>query len=315
MGKKKTQWDDSAILNNRNYGHYLMRFTELAISMFEWTDLPDSVDERYLELQLFKRGNALYFRDEEMGDLALKCVFSGGFDVYNVPKYRKAIANNGYQSDMLDASNSVVIWNNYLRQNTYPMVQLMARRLWNLDRIIDVNANAQKTPYILRASEKQRLTAKNLYMEVDGNEPVIFVDDAMAKDVLTVLRTDAPYIADRLYQLKTQYWNETLTYLGISNLNVQKKERFVTDEVTRNMGATIASRYSRLMSRKHACDQINKIFGTNIDVHYREDYREVDDEYMIPGSTGDDEVAAKAMVQDLRTKGGKIAASPQEIKK
>lgn len=302
--RTKTEWDESALYNNRTYGHYLMRFTELAVSMFEWENLPDSVDERYLELTLFKRGSALFFKDEVMGLLALKGIYTGGYDVYNVPLKRQGVASNGYHTDMLTKDNSVICWNNYLRQNSYPMVQLMAKRIWNLDRIIEVNANSQKTPYIVRASEKQRLTAKNLYMEVDGNQPVIFVDDAIADDVLQVFRTDAPYVADKLYQLKTQFWNETLTYLGISNLNVQKKERFVTDEVTRNMGAVIASRYSRLESRRKAAKQINKLFGTNIEVYYREDYREVDDEYMIPGDT--DQNGPTQLATDLRTRGGRI---------
>lgn len=306
MGRRtKTEWDESALMNNRTFDHYLLRFTELAVSMFEWSNLPDSVDERYLELTLFQRGSALFFKDEVMGMLALRCIFTGGFDVYNVPIKRQAFASNGYHSEFLTKDNSVIVWNNYLRQNSYPMVKLMAKRIWNLDRIIDVNANAQKTPYIVRASEKQRLTAKNLYEQVDGNQPVIFVDDAMANDVMQVFRTDAPYVADRLYALKTQYWNETLTYLGISNLNMQKKERLVTDEVTRNMGATIASRYSRLESRRKAAEEINRLFGTDIEVDYREDYREVDDEYMIPGDS-DGNTAPVQLATDMRTRGGRI---------
>lgn len=302
MGRgKKTEWDDSAIMNNRTYGHYLLRFTELAVSMFDWQNLPDTMDERYLELTLFKRGSAIVFKDEVMGMLGLKATYTGGFDVYNVPLKRQAFASNGYHSDFLTKDNSVIIWNNYLRQNSYPMVQLMAKRIWNLDRIIDINSNAQKTPYIVRASEKQRLTAKNLFMEVDGNQPVIFVDDALANDVLQVFRTDAPYVADKLYELKTQYWNETLTYLGISNLNLQKKERMVTDEVTRNMGATIASRYSRLESRRKAVEDINRMFGTNIQVDYREDYREVDDEYMLPGETASE--GPTAIATDMNHRG------------
>ena len=99
--------------------------------------------------------------------------------------------------------------------------------------------------------------------------------------------------------LKTQLWNECLTYLGISNLNIQKKERLVSDEVTRNQGGTIASRYSRLNARRQACAKINNMFGLNIEVNYREDYREADDEIMFAGQTGDG--SASAMAIDIRT--------------
>jgi hypothetical protein len=117
----------------------------------------------------------------------------------------------------------------------------------------------------------------NLYKEYDGNAPVIYGDKNLNANGLTVLKTDAPYNADKLYQLKTQYWNEALTYLGISNINSVKKERMITDEVTRNQGGVVASRYSRLESRRKACDEINRMFGLDIWCDYREDYRQLDD--------------------------------------
>ena len=105
-----------------------------------------------------------------------------------------------------------------------------------------------------------------------------------------VLKTDAPFVARNLYDLKVQYWNEALTYLGISNTNIQKKERLISDEVTRAMGATIASRYSRLNARREAVEKINKMFGLNIEVNYREDYRELDSEVMLPADSEDGDV-------------------------
>ena len=113
----------------------------------------------------------------------------------------------------------------------------------------------------------------NLYKKFDGNEPVIYGDKNLNPNNVKVLKTDAPYVADKLYQLKTQIWNEALTYLGISNINITKKERLITDEVTRNQGGTIASRYSRLEARREACRAINKMFGLDIWCDYREDYQ------------------------------------------
>ena len=42
------------------------------------------------------------------------------------------------------------------------------------------------------------------------------------------------------------------------------------------------------------------MFGLNIEVNYRADYRESDDEYMLTGSTEDGE--AVPMVVDMRTR-------------
>lgn len=279
MGRRKHNiFDESLILNNLTYRQYLNRLTELAISMFEWKNLPDTVDARYLELHLFETGCMVYFKDDVIGDLCLNCIVNGRLDVYGNPLLRRAYSGyNNYQK-LLTYKDSVIIWNNYLHSNSILDVEMFARRLYNIDRIIDVNANAQKTPVLLQGSEKQRLTLLNLYKEYDGNAPFIFGDKNLDINSLKAFSTNAPYVCDKLYQLKTQIWNEALTYLGISNINIQKKERLITDEVTRNQGGTIASRYSRLESRRQAVEKINKMFGTNIEVNYREDFQQVGDD-------------------------------------
>lgn len=277
MRRTKTQFEDSLISNNMTYLQYLNRLTELAISMFEWKNLPPTVDPRYLELHLFETGCMVYFNDDVIGNLCLDCIVNGRLDVYGNPILRRAYSGyNNYQK-LLKESNSVIIWNNYLHTNSVLDVQMFAKRLYNLDRIIDVNANAQKTPVLVQGTEKQRITLLNLYKEFDGNAPFIFGDKNLDLNSLKAISTNAPYVCDKIYTLKTQIWNEALTYLGISNINIQKKERLITDEVTRNQGGTIASRYSRLESRREAVKKINSMFGTNIEVNYREDFQQVGD--------------------------------------
>ena len=275
-GKDRAFWE-SAWTNNATFMQYYNRLTELSISMFEWKNLPPTIDPRFMELTLFADGQAVFFKDEVLGYLCLQNILGGEFDVYRVPIKRRAYAVNGYQKD-LNRDDSVIIFNNYLHTNSMLDVRMFAKRLYNIDRAIDVNANAQKTPILIQCDETQRLTMLNVYKQYQGNEPVIFGDKNLNTNGVKVLQTNAPYVCDKLYQLKTQIWNEALTYLGISNINVQKKERLITDEVTRNQGGTIASRYSRLESRREACKKINDMFGLNIWCDYREDYQQIDPE-------------------------------------
>ena len=278
MGRKRdTQFIESAYMNNRTYMQYYNRLTELALSMFEWKNLPKTVDQRFLEMCLFSDGMCVFFEDEVLGYLGLRCMIGGKLNVYQIPTDRRAYATNGYQKE-LDGTNSVIIFNNYLHTNSMLDVEMFSKRLYNLDRAIDVNANAQKTPVLIQCDESQRLTMKNLYKQYEGNEPFIFGSKGLDANGLKVLQTGAPYVADKLYELKTQIWNEALTYLGISNINVVKKERMITDEVTRNQGGTVASRYSRLESRRQACKQINEMFGLDIWVDYREDFQDVEEQ-------------------------------------
>lgn len=273
MGRRKTNFEESLAMNNYTHMQYAYRLMELSISMFEWKNLPEGIDERFLEMVLFTDGHAVFFKDDELGDyLALQCLINGKLNVYRIPINRRAFAVNGYQKQLTD-KDSVIIFNNMLHTNSWLDVKMFAKRLYNLDRIIDVNANAQKTPILIKGSEQQRLTLTNLYKEYDGNAPVIFADKSLDMNALQVMSTQAPYVADKIYQLKTQIWNEALTYLGISNVSFQKRERMVSDEVTRSQGGTVASRYSRLNARRQACEQINKMFGLNIDCNFREDYQ------------------------------------------
>lgn len=277
MGRRrKNNFSESAVMNSSTYAQYRDRLTELSLAMFEWKNLPETIDPRFLEMSLFTDGQAVFFRDDVLGYLALQVAASGPFDVYRVPIRRRAYAANGYQNADLDASNSVLIYNNMLRTNSVRDVLIYARRLWDLDRTIDINARAQKTPVLIKGSEQQMLTLKNVYMQYDGNQPVLYGDKNLDLSSISVLQTGAPYVADKLYELKTQIWNEALTALGISNVNIVKRERLVTDEVTRNQGGTIASRYSRLESRRQACRMINEMFGLDIWCDYREDYQTVE---------------------------------------
>lgn len=270
--REKTLFGESATVNNLTYMQYLNRLTELSVSMFEWKNLPPTVDARYLELHLFETGSMVYFDDDVIGNLCLDCLPSGRLDVYGNPVLRRAYSGyNNYQK-LLKDSNSVIIWNNYLHTNSILEVKMFARRLYNLDRIIDINANAQKTPVLIQGTEQQRLTLKNLYKEFDGNSPFIFGDKNLDLNSLKCLQTGAPYVCDKLYNLKQMYWNEALTYLGINNNGAQKRERMLVMESSQAQGGTISSRYSRLQSRREAVEKINAMFGTNIEVNYREDF-------------------------------------------
>lgn len=297
LGKNREFWQ-SARLNNYTYMQYYNRITELAISMFEWKNLPDSIDPRFLELILFADGFAVFFKDEVLGYLGLRTMIGGHLNIYQIPTIRTAYASNGYNKT-LDEDNSVIIFNNLLHTNSLLDVEQFSMRLYNLDRIIDVNANAQKTPILISCDETQRLTLKNLYKEYDGNEPVIYGDKNLNPNSLQVLTTGAPYVADKIFMLKTQIWNECLTYLGISNINIQKRERMIKDEVTRNQGGTVASRYSRLESRREACKKINDMFGLDIWCDFREDFQSLDNTNdTIAGDPNTDGVGGK-LEEDL----------------
>lgn len=264
MGRRKrTDFSNSLIMNQYSYMLYFNKLSEIALTSFEWLNMPDEIDTRFLELMLYENGHCLFFADTLLGFLTLNFAGSNKLDIYRNPVERRVIADNGYQATCFK-TDSVIIYNNYLRTPSVIDMEYYARRLWDLDNVIAVNANAQKTPILLQASEEQRLSVQNVYKEYDGNAPVIYGDKNLDLNCLKVMKTDAPFVADKIYQLKKEIWNEALSTLGIS-YNIEKKERLITNEVEDSQGATNALCNTRLKARKNAVKEINKLFGLNID--------------------------------------------------
>lgn len=269
MGRRKKNKWGSAYMNNRTFNDYYTRLKELCLNVFEWKGLPDTCDERFLELMLYENGYCLFFEDPELGYLTLGGVIGGRLDPYNIPIERRAIASNGYNKE-LTSENSVIVFNNYIHTPTTPSIQLFARRLTEIERAIDVNVKGQKTPKIILCDENQRLTMENLFMRYDGNVPFIFGDSSVINmDNVKSVDISSPYVATNLNVLKHQLWNEALTFIGIENSNEDKKERLVADEVGSNFGSVEAHRNVQLNARRQACDKINNMFGLNISVDFR----------------------------------------------
>lgn len=270
MGRKTAQREfwESAKMNNATFRMYFDRLVGIAVSMFEWHNLPKSIDPRFLELSLFTEGKALFFRDEIMGELALKFMSAGPLDVYQIPTKRAAFAANGYYK-MCDETNSVIIWNNVMHTNSFNDVEISAMRLYDIQRTIDTNIKAQKTPVMIQCSEEQRLTMKQLYKQYEGNEPFIFADKDLNMNAVKAITTQAPYVADVLFNAKKEIWNEALSALGVPVTDRVKRERLLAAEIAGDKAGSYAQQFIRLNPREKACEEINDMFGTDISVTYR----------------------------------------------
>lgn len=268
--QKYHEWIDDA-----TFFDYYMRMKEIAINEFEWINLPPTCDERFLELILFEFGYVLFFKHRENGAfLTLQTAIGGRWNMYRIPTTRNAYAVTGLIQECND-EDSVIIFNNRLRQPTSLTIELYAQRLTEIERTISVNINAQKTPILVRGSKSQAKQLQKMYKEYSGNAPVIFGDDdTNLKEMFDVFVTEAPERYPQLMLQKQRVWNEAMTFLGVNNANTEKKERMITNEVDANNEQITAARTSRLQSRKDACKIINELFaedleGREIDVRFR----------------------------------------------
>lgn len=269
---------ESMELNTMRYNDYLNQLMEIALNVYSYENLPDTIDPRYIELCLMQNGNVCFFQDEYIGHLCLPCTASGMFNVNNVPTEYHIFAPNGYNATR-NITNSVLIYNNYLRTPSLDTIKLYAYSLANCRRSMDINIGNQKFPYIIKATESQRLSVENAFMQIDGNCPAILVDRDFNPDSIQPMEVAVPFVADKLHVEFHNIWNDFLTWCGIENSNQDKKERLVADEVGSNYGNVEVSRNVRLNTRQYGFDRVNKMFGTNIKVSYNSNLRTMLNEY------------------------------------
>ena len=264
-------------INNKTYIDYLNRLKLVAISLFNWKKLDDYCGvgaSRFLELSLYELGKACFVKDDELGYLTLKANPSDKLNIYNLPT--KIMAWSLGYNKTYKLEDIVYILNNELQLPTADTLSLMAYRLYETERTIDVNLMAQKTPILIEGDTKTILTLKNIYMQYSGNTPFIFGNknfDISGK--LNAINTQAPYLIDKLETHKHNIWNDALTYLGINNANTDKKERLITNEVDSNNELINYYLNCFYKTRKKACDEINEKYGLDIELELNKDVMEL----------------------------------------
>lgn len=289
MGKRirkvppKDAFRDAILMNNDTYIDYLERMKKICLSMFEWENLPDSMNARFLEMCLYYNGQAALLYDDDYGYINTMAADGGYINIYGLPtdltcySYRFNQRRSLYTVDVGEEKGKecILVMNNYERVPTAATVNLFAYRLAEAQRTADVNVKAQRTPLLLTTDQKQLFTLKKMYEEYDGNTPAIFADkNVITPDALKAIKTDAPFIAQHIMDYKREIWNEFLTFMGISNLS-EKRERMVTNEIDSNNELVNLNLQALLIPRKDACRQFNEKFGLMgekaIDVKVRSD--------------------------------------------
>lgn len=258
-------------LNDLTFRDYYKKLKLLAKGVYKWNNLPNGIDEKWIEEFLFSEGKCMFFKHKTLGMMVAKCTDGGVLNEYDEPTILRPVATN--LADCGEYKNNeecVMICNNDEKIPTSPSIILYAYRLTDLTRTIDINISAHKTPVLILCTEKQKQTLKNVYKQWNGNEPVIYGDKNLDLNGVKVLKTDAPIVFDALQIEKNHIWNECMTFLGINNANMDKRERLVDDEVQANNEQVEMFALIGLKARQRACELINKMFNTNITVEFRE---------------------------------------------
>lgn len=279
-----SDFEDALLLNSQTYVDYLERMKKIALSMFDWVNLPDTMNSRYLEMCLYYKGQAALLYDEDYGFINTQAADSGYINIYGLPtkincysySYNKMRELYVPNTNLPAEEECILVMNNYQRIPTAATISLFAERLCEAQRACDTNVKAQKTPILLLTDKNQELTLRNMYAQYDGNAPVIFGDrNLLADRPIDSINTNAEFVANDIREYMQGIWNDFLCFIGINNLS-EKKERLITTEANTNNELVNLNMQSYLIPRKQACKEFNDKFGLTgtskaIDVKLRSD--------------------------------------------
>lgn len=265
MARKRANLTD--LLNELTFKTIYEKYKMISMNAFKWNNLPEGIEERHIERFLFDNGKAIFFKDPEMSLMCLEAQEGGQLNVYGDPLNYIAVGCGYHKTYNRD--QCVIIHNNKLKLPTDNFVMFYTNKLAEAERTMDVNVKAVKTPIIFAVDDKDVLTFKRLFQEVDGNVPAIFADKGLNLDNIQSFDTKAKFLGNELMDYKKAVENELLTFLGLNNLPAEKKERLITDEANSNNQLIDSFAELQLESRELACKQINEMFGLNISVERR----------------------------------------------
>lgn len=264
MSKNKHEIDAFKVKNYRRiYDYYKM----LALNMFTWENLPETMDSRYIENALYENGLCLVNDDKDLGLISVPCSFGANM---NINGESTEVITSGYNYvktvKYINNDNCVLIRNNDLAKPTRDYIANYAERMLEVEMCIRANINQQKFPWFINASEKTKKSLEIIFDKVENFEPFILANrEIMGENPLEVLTMSTPYVADKLNSYKYELEREILSFLSLNN-NFEKKERLLTDEVNSNNDFIHTNAMLMYKVRLQACEQINKKFGLNVRV-------------------------------------------------
>lgn len=258
---------NTQISNFKTYNMYFREMLTLAENVFEFKNLPEFIDVAYLNKQLLRKGAVAFFMEKDLGLIVLPYNTVGTLDVYGRPNMIEVFGDNNFHR-VLKRDEYVLMYDNNGRYPLYLDICQMAERIALCVRTEDVNILHQRTPRVWKTSKDTEKSLKDTINEIDSMQENVVTYQSLAVEDMNAVLAPAPYVTDKIDQHLRELWAEFYRLIGVANLQEQKKERVIVDEMSASQGGTIASRYSRFEPRKRAIEEINKKWNLKLEVSY-----------------------------------------------
>lgn len=142
-----------------------------------------------------------------------------------------------------------------------------------------VNIVNTKLAYVMSSDNKAMAeTFKDMLSDIDSGQPAVAVDKALfdadgnPRWVMFNQNLKQTFLGNDLATLMQTIESMFLSFIGIRNVNYEKRERLISDEVNANNQNTQAIAKVWLDSMQESMKKTNDMFGLNLSVKLNDDY-------------------------------------------
>lgn len=230
----------------------------LSVNNIKWEGL--KIPSNYIEKILIENGAGAFYIENN----TLKFDSASTTEqMYNEPtKWNIFDGRKSFTRSIID---SVYVTNDFLHNPFLIYILNYTEKILDTERTINTSVATHKMPFLIKTNDKKLLTHKNIINQIQNNEIAIFVDDTLNINDFQFFKTEQDFIIDKLDVHKKFIYAEFKELLGFNNIQIEKKERLITNEAEQN-DEVIQNGYCKSMldSRLKACQELNKLFNLSV---------------------------------------------------
>ena len=162
----------------------------------------------------------------------------------------------------------VICWAHSSHAPIRSLVMYYIEKIVDVENTINMNLFVHKLPRLVVCSPEDKARVEDLMEAIERGEKKLFLDANDVQAIKNVLESgsNTSYIIDKLYQYKQSLENELLTFLGINNVSIEKKERLITDEANSNNQLINDCSECFLDSLREFCENVSNILDYPLSV-------------------------------------------------
>lgn len=247
---------------------------ETHVSMFEYKNLPKTVNRYFLELYLQTQGVVVWLDDPDTGVIAIEGCTSDKLDVYGIGENVIATTRNGREFVLERGADCVVGYNNLTMTPCYDIftdAQTLAEIQTSIDFLIFWT---RLSPLVRVSDEKMKIKVVEAFKNIQRGIPVTLaskkvlaefgIPDDISVDMLT-----QPDFADKI-QFTAKLYDDVLrwhmTRYGHATNGNSKAAQQTVDEVDSTASQSMILPLSMLAARREMIEAVNDMFDLDIEV-------------------------------------------------